>query len=178
MTDTGDGSSLTPDSLADQAVSQRWSARRGRGRIDIRIDREGRWLFRNSPIERPEMVRLFASLMRREDDGEFVLDAPEQILHITVDDAPFVAIDGDELPDQSGWQFETNTGEKIIAGPEHPLLLRPSRDDGEHRLYVLVRDGLEALVHRNVFYRLAEQAESNADGVVGIVSQGEFFALA
>lgn len=152
---------------------------RPRGRIAIRIDRDGRWLYHGTPIERDAMVRLFAGLLRREGE-DYVLDAPEQILRIEVDDAPFVVIDM-EVEGQGGerrlW-MTTNLGERFPVGAEHPLFLRSDPHSGETRLYLSARAGMPALVHRNVFYRLAEEVETDAaSGRRGVHSSGMFFAL-
>jgi len=165
------------EGLLQQTEDRPWQAKRGYGRIAIRIDRDGRWYYRDSLIERPNMVQLFASLLRVDDDGGIVIDAPEQILRIQVDDAPFVAVDCEPLSDGSGYVFVTNLGDRVIAGPEHPLELRMAPDEHEQRLYLHVRDGMLALVHRNLFYHLVELASEDSEGRLGIRSRGEFYPL-
>jgi len=177
------GDSATPslDEVLAGIGQQRpqWPART-RGKIAISIDRDGRWFYRGSPIERESMVRLFARLLRV-DQGEHVIDAPEQILVIAVADAPFVAIDCEVLNPgaEQLLRFTTQQGESWTVGADHPLCWRASRDcPDEHRLYLRTRDGLDAVVHRQVFYRLAELAEvDQASGLMGIRSQGRFYSL-
>jgi hypothetical protein len=121
------------------------------GEIDIRILRDGFWLHEGSPIGRPAMVRLFASVLRRDPDG-FCLVTPAEKLKITVEDAPFLAIG---LESESGaLRFATNVGDVVEAGPEHPIEVQRS-PGGAPRPYVEVRGGLQALIARPVFYELA-----------------------
>lgn len=139
------------------------------GHSRMRIARDGTWFHEGRPIRRPAMVRLFASILRREPDGGYVLVTPVERLAIDVEDAPFVAV---ELASEGAGRgrslaFRLNTDEVAIAGPGHPLRL----DKG--RPYLAVRRGLDALVARPVFYELAEIAL--ADG--GVWSGGAFFSL-
>lgn len=140
------------------------------GHSRMRIARDGVWYHEGRPIRRPAMVRLFASILRREPDGGYVLVTPVEKLAIDVEDAPFVAV---ELNSEGegrgrGLAFRLNTDEAVIAGPEHPLRL----DSG--RPYLGVRRGLEALVARPVFYELAEIALTEGGGVW---SGGAYFPL-
>src|SRR4029079_15916117 len=89
----------------------------------MRIARDGTWYHEGSPIGRPEMVRLFSTILRREPDGSFVLVTPAEKLDIAVEDAPFVAV---ELKSEGAGEarrpaFRLNTGDAIVAGPAHPL---------------------------------------------------------
>lgn len=140
------------------------------GHSRMRIARDGSWYHEGGPIRRPAMVRLFASILRREPDGGYVLVTPAEKLAIDVEDAPFVAV---ELKSEGEGRnrtlaFRLNTDDVVVAGPDHPLRL----DRG--RPYLAVRRGLDALVARPVFYELAEIAL--ADG--GVWSSGAFFPLA
>lgn len=143
------------------------------------IDREGVWRHRGSVIRRESMVRLFAAMLERRDD-RYVLLTPEQVLRVEVDDAPFVIVDM-ELLERSGDERDivlvTNVGERHLLGPEHPLYLRRDAARDEVRAYQRIRDGMPALIHRHLFYRLAELARSNEDGVMGIYSGGRFYPL-
>lgn len=128
------------------------------GDSEMRIARDGTWFHQGAPIGRAEMVRLFSTILRREPDGSFVLVTPVEKLDITVEDAPFIAVevkvDGEGAA--TNLAFRLNTGELVTAGPDHPL--RFSRGKDGPRPYLHVRGGLEALVARPVFYELAEQA--------------------
>lgn len=147
------------------------------GHSNMRIARDGSWFHEGSPIGRAAMVRLFANILRREPDGRFVLVTPVEKLDIVVEDAPFVAVElssEGEGPARS-LAFRLNTGELVIAGPDHPLRVE-ARANGPHP-YLAVRPGLDAAVARPVYYELAAIALSEADDPPGVWSAGEFFAL-
>lgn len=141
----------------------------------MRIARDGRWFHEGRPISRPAMVRLFASILRREPDGGYVLVTPVEKLSIEVEDAPFVAVELKSEGECAGRSlaFRLNTGDAVIAGPDHPLRVRMG-DDGPHP-YLTVHAGLDALLARPLYYELAELAL--AEGGNGVWSGGEFFAL-
>lgn len=146
---------------------------------DFHIDRHGIWRYRGSVIEREAMVRLFAGMLHKRGE-HYVLETPEQSLRVRVDDAPFLITDM-ECSAQDGvshiWMI-TNLGERFLLGHQHPLFLREDPERGEVRAYQRVRDGMPALVHRNVFYRLAELAGIDGEsGKAGVRSDGIFFAL-
>jgi hypothetical protein len=151
------------------------------GDIDIRIARDGTWYHEGGPIERLELVQLFASLLKYE-NGEYFLVTPVEKWRIQVEDAPFLAVAVEREVDAGGTSrlvFTTNTGDQVIAGPEHPLRVSVDPDSGEPSPYLLVRRNLEALLSRPVFYQLAELAEPGPQGsVYGVTSQGVFFPLA
>ena len=147
------------------------------GASGMRIARDGTWFHEGSPIGRPAMVRLFASILRREHDGSFVLVTPIEKLDIFVEDAPFVAVElksEGEGRDRS-LAFRLNTGDLVIAGPENRLRLEPG-DDGPHP-YLEVRPGLDARLARPVYYELAEIALAEGARPPGLWSRGVFFAL-
>lgn len=151
------------------------------GDIDIRIARDGTWYHEGGPIERLELVRLFASLLKQE-RSEYFLVTPVEKWRIRVDDAPFLIIALEVEADAQGEPrlvFATNTGDPVAAGPEHPLRVEVDRDTGEPAPYLLVRRNLEGLLSRPVYYRLAELAEPapGGDGY-GVRSGGVFFPLA
>lgn len=147
------------------------------GDLDIRIARDGTWFYLGTPIGRPALVRLFSTILKLE-EGRYFLVTPVEKVGITVDDAPFVAVDFDR--DTQGGaqvlQFHTNVGDTVAAGPENPI--RVTRDDstGEPAPYVHVRAGLEALIDRKSFYRLVEIG-SHHDGWFGLWSGGAFFGM-
>lgn len=141
------------------------------GDIDMEIRADGTWFYNGTPIGRPAMVRLFSSILKRE-DGRFFLVTPVEKVGIRVLDAPFVAVDVETAPDSV--TFVTNVGDRVTAGPDHPVTMRGT--DGSPRPYVSVRAGLEALIDRKTFYRLADAAV-RVDRRVGIRSRGCFFPL-
>ena len=148
------------------------------GDSDMRIARDGTWFHQGSPIGRIEMVRLFSTILRREPDGRHVLVTPGEKLDITVDDAPFLAV---EVKNEgSGIErmlaFRLNTGELVVADHRHALRFEEC-DDGPHP-YLQVRDGLEALVARPVYYELAEMALQDGSDPLGVWSGGAFFPMA
>ena len=147
------------------------------GQIDMRIARDGTWFYMGTPIGRPELVRLFSTILRKDDD-EYVLVTPVEKVGITVDDAPFVAVDFNRKGD--GLEFETNVGDRMVAGPDHPIRVERDAETGEPSPYVLVRANLEALIARKSFYRLVEIGEhATHDGAqwFGVRSEGVFFPI-
>ena len=147
------------------------------GDIDMRIARDGTWFYEGSPIKRAGLVKLFASIMRRE-DGKYVLVTPVDKVGITVDDAPFVAIDFDVTGEGTAQHltFETNIGDTATAGPDNPIRITRDPDTNEPAPYVLIRGALEALIDRKSFYRLVEIGVHH-DGWFGFWSGGKFFAV-
>lgn len=141
------------------------------GDLDMEIRADGTWFYQGTPIGRPAMVRLFSTILKREDD-RFYLVTPVEKVGIRVIDAPFVAVDADILPGRVS--FSTNVGDRVTAGPGHAIILRG--DIHQPRPYVHVRAGLEALIDRKTFYRLAAAAEEH-EGRTGIWSDGTFFPL-
>ncbi|PVX29059.1 DUF1285 domain-containing protein [Sphingomonas pokkalii] len=147
------------------------------GDSDMRIARDGRWYHQGGMIQRPEMVRLFSTILRREPDGRFVLVTPVEKLDIAVEDAPFVAIElKTEARGSAGrLAFRLNTGDIVVAGPKHPLRVE-AREDGPHP-YLQVRRGLDALIARPLYYELAALALENESSPPGVWSDGAFFRL-
>ena len=153
------------------------SGREG-GRFDIRIDRHGDWHYQGSPIERTEIVRLFASILRRAEDGTHWLVTPVEQGRIEVEDVPFVLV---ELAIEEGsrgpvLRFRSNLDEWVEASADHPLVMRPPPGGGGSAPYLLVRNGLEGRIARPVFYELADLA-SEHDGRMGVWSNGAFHPL-
>ncbi|QBX34655.1 DUF1285 domain-containing protein [Paracoccus liaowanqingii] len=142
------------------------------GEMDLLIRADGTWLHEGSPIGRPAMVRLFAGILKREGD-RFFLVSPVEKLGIRVEDAPFLATDAEIAPGRV--TFTTNVGDRVEAGPDHAIILRGSAE--APRPYVHVRAGLEALIDRKTFYRLAAGAAPGPEGRIGIEAGGQFFAL-
>ena len=151
------------------------------GTIDIRIARDGTWFHEGTPINRPELVRLFSTILRRDDDGHCLV-TPAERLRIEVEDAPFVAVDfeveGDG--DAQSLTFLTNVGDRTTAGPDTPIRVEAAGADGEPAPYVLVRGRLEALIDRKSFYRLVDLGvHRDHDGAswFGLMSGGAFFPV-
>jgi len=149
--------------------------------IDIRIDLDGNWFHEGRRIQRPGLVALFASILRREPDGSHVLVTPAEKRFITVEDAAFtgvaVEVSGEGRDQQVS--VTTNVGDVVSVGPAHPLAMRASPaagGDGAELAYVRVRGGLEARLARQAFYDLAE-AGTVEDGWFGVWSSGEFWRL-
>lgn len=155
------------------------------GDFDIRITSDGTWHYRGSPIARMALVRLFASVLKRDETGDYWLVTPVERGRIQVDDAPFVAV---ELSvEGSGREqnllFRTKIDETVTADRLHPIQLRQSPDGADRhdgRPYIHLRDGIEALIARPVYYALVDLAdEQPIDGCLqpGVWSSGMFFPL-
>ena len=147
------------------------------GDLDMRIARDGTWFYLGTPIGRKELVRLFSTIIRKDGDDYFLVTPVEKV-GITVDDAPFVAVDFNRVGDDL--VFETNVGDKMTAGPENPIRVVRDSETGEPSPYVLVRTNLEALIDRKSFYRLVDLGEEDRfEGVqwFGVRSGGTFFPI-
>ena len=149
--------------------------------LDMRIAPDGTWYYRGSPINRPALVKLFASVLRRESDGSYWLVTPAERGRVVVEDAPFtaVALDVEGEGRDRRLIFRSNLDEIVAAGPEHPLRVE-TEADGTPSPYILMRPGLEARIARSVFYELAELGgEETIDGEkkFGVWSEGLFFEL-
>ena len=149
--------------------------------LDMRIAHDGTWHYRGSPINRPALVKLFASVLRREDDGSYWLVTPAERGRVVVEDAPFIAVALDTEGEGSSRRliFRSNLDEIVAAGPEHGLRIETAAD-GTPAPYILMRPGLEARLARPVFYELADLgAEETIDGEkkFGVWSDGMFFEL-
>ena len=147
------------------------------GDLDMRIAREGTWFYLGTPIGRVELVRLFSTILRRDGDDYFLVTPVEKV-GITVDDAPFVAVDFEVSGEGQGQVlvFETNMGDFTTAGPDNPIRVERDPETGEPAPYVHVRAGLEALIDRKSFYRLVEIG-SHYEGWFGFWSGGVFFQV-
>lgn len=146
------------------------------GHSDMRIAADGTWFHAGSPIGRKELVRLFASILRREADGSHVLVTPVEKLDIDVEDAPFIAVDADWEGEGPARRiiFRLNTDDVVACGPDHRLDVQID-GDGCPRPYLHVRGGLMALVNRATFYRLADLALAEGAEPPGLWSDGAFF---
>ena len=143
----------------------------------MRIARDGTWFYLGSPIGRAELVKLFSTILRRDGDDYFLVTPVEKV-GIIVDDAPFVAVDFNPVADDL--VFETNVGDRVTAGPDHPIRVVRDPQTGEPSPYVLVRANLEALIDRKSFYRLVDIGDhADIDGInwFGVWSGGAFFGI-
>ncbi len=152
-----------------------------RGDIDLVIKSDGTWVYEGSPIRRARLVRLFSTVLKREGDNYYLV-TPVEKLGLQVEDAPFVAVlmrrEGEGAA-QSLF-FKTNVGDEVVVGPEHPLQLVTDPETGEQKPYIEVREGLEALVTRALFYDLVALGETHhVDGEAqfGVWSGGRFFSF-
>jgi hypothetical protein len=167
------------------------------GDFGMRIARDGTWFYQGSPIGRRELVCLFASVLKREEDGSYWLETPVERGRIEVEDAPFVAVElnwghccGQGACDLDRTQatararqvltFRTNLDQMVTADMAHPIRVEIDPVTREPRPYVTVRPGLEARIARPVFYELVALAQpETVDGreVLGVWSEGVFFVI-
>jgi len=147
------------------------------GHSGMRIARDGTWYHHGSPIGRPAMVRLFATVLRREPDGSHVLVTPVEKLAIDVEGTAFraVAMRCEGKGRDRRIALELDSGDAVIVGPRHPLSLVPTVHGPSPR--VLVRNGLEAELSRPLYYELAEIALAEGHDPPGVWSDGAFFPL-
>lgn len=151
------------------------------GDMDMRIAADGTWFYMGTPIGRPALVRLFASVLTRE-GARYVLKTPVEKIGITVDDAPFLAVEmaQEQGPEGQTLVFRTNLDDVVRCGSEHPLRFAPGAQDGEFVPYVAVRNGLEARLTRSAYFDLVAAGEVRAVGgeeMFGVASGGAFFPI-
>jgi hypothetical protein len=152
------------------------------GDIDMRIAADGTWYYMKTPIGRPALVRLFASVLKREGDRYFLVTPVEKV-GITVDDAPFQAVEMQIEDGERGplLKFRTNVDDWVDCGPDHTLRFEPEPGTGGLKPYVHVRRGLWARLTRPLFYDLVARGEERNVGgrdVFGVASAGAFFVMA
>lgn len=150
--------------------------------LHMRIARDGTWFYHGSPISRKPLVRLFASVLSRDNGGIYWLTTPVEKGTVEVDDAPFlaVAVEITGTGRAQSLRFRTSLDDEITAGADHPLRVELDPASQEPSPYVLVRDRLEALIARSVFYELVEHGhEELIDGQdrFGVWSDGCFFPI-
>jgi len=152
------------------------------GDLDMRIASDGTWFYLKTPIGRPALVKLFASVLKREGEKYFLV-TPVEKCGITVDDAPFLAVEVkiDESPRGRVLQFRTNVDDWVACGADHTLRFEPEAATGGLKPYLHVRRNLWAKVTRALFYdlvALGEDREIDGNRMFGIASDGEFFVMA
>ena len=152
------------------------------GDLDMRIAADGTWFYLKTPIGRPALVKLFASVLKREGDSYFLV-TPVEKCGIQVDDAPFLAVEM-SVEERAGVRilhFRTNVDDWVTCGPEHPLRFEPEPGTGGLKPYLHVRRDLWAKVTRALFFDLVEIGEERdvaGTAMFGVVSMGSFFAMA
>jgi uncharacterized protein len=152
------------------------------GDIDMRIATDGTWFYQGTPIGRPALVKLFASILKREGEKYFLV-TPIEKCGIVVDDAPFTAVELQVTDGGAGRQlcFRTNVDDWVACGAGHPLRFEPETATGGLKPYVHVRRNLWAKVTRAVFYELVELGEARDVAgrlMFGVASAGQFYAMA
>lgn len=157
------------------------------GDIDIRIAKDGTWFHEGGPIGRKELVCLFASVLKRDEYGEYWLQTPVEKARIQVDDAPFVAVElfSCDCGCDQKLSLRTNIDEIISIGLDNPIRVEHDPETGEPAPYVTIRQGegmfpIEAKINRSVFYELVNRGvEETIENEVffGVWSNNEFFPL-
>jgi hypothetical protein len=151
------------------------------GDIGMEIRRDGSWWAEGSRIGRESLVKLFARILRKDDDGLHYLVTPHEKVVVRVEAAPFLAVRLETIGAigtgaARRLRFTTNLGDEVDAGPERPIRVTTDPATGEPRPFVLVRARLEALMTRPVFFELVELAESDGGRLIAR-SGGEAFDL-
>jgi len=152
------------------------------GEIDMRIAADGTWFYLGTPIGRPALVKLFASILKREGERYFLV-TPVEKCGIVVDDAPFMAVELQVDDREAGRQlcFRTNVDDWVACGARHPLRFEPETATGGLKPYVHIRRNLWAKVTRAVFYDLVDLGEAREIAgtlMFGVASAGQFYAMA
>jgi|TARA_R110002050_G_scaffold215260_1_gene351375 hypothetical protein len=151
------------------------------GDIDIRITRQGVWFHEGSEIKRQPLVKLFSSILKRENDDYFLV-TPQEKWRIAVDDAPFffTRLEVERKDGRQALVFSSTTDDQVIAASAHPLRVSVDADSGEPSPYLSVRGGMEGLLSRSVYYQLADISEARqieGKEVFGVQSMDCFFPL-
>lgn len=147
------------------------------GDSEMRIATDGTWYHQGSPIRRENMVRLFSTILRRDSDGRHALVTPVEKLFIEVEDTPFLAVEvkSEGCGPSRELAFRLNTGDLVLAGPNHMLSFSGTSD--APRPLLAVRGNMEARIERAAFYDLAEWAIEEANDPLGLWSNGCFFEM-
>jgi len=152
------------------------------GDLDMRIGVDGTWFYLKTPIGRLALVKLFASVLKREGDKYFLV-TPVEKCGIQVDDAPFLAVELSIEGSPAGrvLNFRTNVDDWVACGPSHALRFDPQAGTGGLKPYLHVRRGLWAKVTRALFFdlvELGEEREFEGRAMFGVASMGTFFPMA
>lgn len=152
------------------------------GDLDMRIDRAGVWHYQGSPIGRKELVRLFSTVLRRDEAGDYWLITPAEAGRLKVEDAPFLAVEmtlSGSGPDQI-ISMRTNMDALVTVDSGHPIRVDIDTETSEPSPYLVMDGGIEALITRAVYYELVslgQEQDLEGDGAFGIWSSGCFFPL-
>ena len=152
------------------------------GDLDMRIRADGLWYYMGTPIGREALVRLFSTVLRKDEDGKTYLVTPVEKIGIKVDDAPFLAVEMN-VHDEAGEQvltLRTNVGDVVEVGEDHPLRFEDEDKTEGVKPYVHVRGRLDALLARPLLYQLVDLGETrDVDGVdmFGVKSRGIFYPI-
>ena len=153
--------------------------REGDSAMEIRAD--GSWYHEGGRINRPAMVRLFSTILRREPDGSYVLVTPAEKLSIAVEDTPFRAVEMKSEGEGAARRliFRLDSDDMVMAGPGHPLFFGRDPDDPDPRLHVRgpIGNGLEARIDRALYYDIVEMALAEGEDAPAIWSDGARFPL-
>lgn len=149
------------------------------GDIDMTIRADGSWTYLGTPIRRPALVRLFSTVLRKDEDGRTYLVTPAEKLGIRVEDAHFLAVEmsRDVVDGEPALTFRTDAGDVVTAGREHPLRFAAEAGTASFRPYLSVRGRLEARLTRSLAYDLADFVELDDGGDAFIRSNGVRFGL-
>jgi hypothetical protein len=169
-------SSLSPGAKNNSSGPVGITPRKGQvicGDIDMRIDGHGLWHYLGSPIGRLELIKLFATVMRRDNIGDHWLITPSEMCRIQVDDAAFIAV---ELTQEGSGKdqnltFRTNIDKTFTLSTSYPLRIEVNPDTGEPAPYIVLDHGLEAKLSRAVFYQLVNL------GIVEMVKQNDMYGV-
>ena len=152
------------------------------GDLDMEIKRDGSWIYMGTPISRQKMVRLFATVLRKDEDGKTYLVTPVEMHRIRIEDAHFIAVEmnNTDKNDAAVLTFRTNVGDVVEAGPDNPLRFETDKENGGLKPYLLVRGRLEALLARPVMYELmshGEEIEIDGELMFSVRSKGLVFPI-
>ena len=151
------------------------------GDIDLKILRDGRWMYMGTEIKRPAMVRLFSTILRLDSDGEYYLVTPVEKVRIQVEDTPFLIVSMDKLKKENKTSliFYTSLQDEIILTKKNPISIEVN-DNNEPSPYILVRNNLRGLISRSVYYELIEHAQERTiddKNFLTIESNNEIFKM-
>ena len=173
---------MTEKPQQDSALDQ--IRRADENQFNIQIAADGRWFHDGGEIRRKALVKLFASVLKRDPVGVFWLETPVEKGRIEVADAPFIAtrlivqnVGKAMTTAYPTFGLVTNVDDEVPLDAAHPIQMLPSPDSGGRRPYIEVRDGLLAKLSRPVYYELASHAVADQDGRMGVWSHNQFFAL-
>ena len=151
------------------------------GDIDLKILRDGRWMYMGTEIKRPAMVRLFSTILRLDSDGEYYLVTPVEKVRIQVEDTPFLIVSMDKLKKENKTSliFYTSLQDEIILTKKNPISIEVN-DKNEPSPYILVRNNFRVLISRSVYYELIEYAQERTiedKNFLTIESNNEIFKM-